>query len=69
MTEADIVAVLHAAMLVTFKMSLPLLLAPLAAGVFRGGRLGRDSVSVSISGASAGWWDHLPLPGRCGGRA
>jgi putative transposase len=37
--------------------------------VHRGGRLGRDSVSVSISGASAGWWDHLPLPGRCGGRA
>jgi flagellar biosynthetic protein FliQ len=34
MTEPDIVAVLHAAMLVTFKMSLPLLLAPLAAGVF-----------------------------------
>src|SRR3954454_16515821 len=29
----------------------------------RGGRLRRDSVSVPLSGASAGWVDPVPLPG------
>jgi hypothetical protein len=32
------------------------------AWVDRGGRLRRDSVSVPLSGASAGWVDPVPLP-------
>ena len=30
----------------------------------RGGRLRRDSVSVPLSGSSAGWVNFVPLPGR-----
>ena len=35
----------------------------------RGGRLGRDSVSPSISGSPAGWFRSRPRSGRCAGRA
>jgi hypothetical protein len=35
----------------------------------RGGRLGRDSVSVPLSGSSAGWVHSVPLPGPHVGRA
>jgi transposase len=35
----------------------------------RGGRLRRDSVSVPLSGSSAGWVNSVPLPGPHAGRA
>jgi hypothetical protein len=35
----------------------------------RGGRLRRDSVSVPLSGSSAGWVHSVPLPGPHAGRA
>jgi chromosome partitioning protein len=34
-----------------------------------GGRLRRDSVSVPLSGSSAGWVHSVPLPGPRAGRA
>ena len=34
-----------------------------------GGRLRRDSVSVPLSGSSAGWVHSVPLPGPHAGRA
>ena len=37
--------------------------------VERGGRLRRDSVSVPLSGSSAGWVHPVPLPGPDAGRA
>ena len=35
----------------------------------RGGRLGRDSISPPISGASAGWYRRVPLSGCHAGKA
>jgi len=37
--------------------------------ITRGGRLRRDSVSVPLSGSSAGWVHHVSLPGPHAGRA
>src|SRR5689334_16102382 len=36
---------------------------------FSGGRLRQDSVSVPLSGSSAGWVHSVPLPGHQAGRA
>jgi len=41
----------------------------LLASAGRGGRLRRDSVSVPLSGSSAGWVHHVSLPGPHAGRA
>jgi hypothetical protein len=38
-------------------------------GSIRGGRLGRDVVSVPLGGASAGWYCSVPVPGCHAGRA
>ena len=37
--------------------------------ILSGGRLRRDSVSVPLSGSSAGWVHSVPLPGPHAGRA